>query len=332
MDSSLKYRAVVVREEAGTFKKAIETLSLTDLTARDILVRVAYTGLNYKDGLSAAGHKGVTRKYPHTPGIDAAGTVVESKHPDFKPGAQVIVTSYDLGMNTFGGFGQYISVPAAWVVPKPENLTLRESMILGTAALTAAIGIEKMLTMGQDPAAGSVVVSGATGGVGSLAVLILSALGFEVEAVTGKSEAHSYLQTLGAKTIRDRTYIDDQSGKLLLKPKWAGAFDTVGNNVLATLIKGCQKSGNIAACGNVAGFKLPTTVLPFILNGVNLLGINSADHPMSSRLRLWAKLATDWKPTNLDEVAIDVPLEACLPYFEAILKGEIRGRVVVDLT
>ncbi len=326
------YKALIISESSSQeYIKSIVTRPLSELKAHDVLIKVVYTGLNYKDALSASGNKGVTRQYPHTPGIDAAGVVETSKNVNFKKGDEVIVTSYDLGMNTFGGFSEYISVPASWVITKPKELSFRESMIIGTAGLTAAIGIEKLIRIGQNPESGPVVVSGATGGVGSIALILLQKLGFQVFAATGKRNSYDYLKQLGANKIFPRKDIDDQSKRPLLKQKWAGAIDTVGGNVLNTLIKCCQKEGSIATCGNVGGHILETTVFPFILNGVNLLGIDSATYPMSLRKLLWKKLATKWKPSNLDLIAIDTDLDNCLEYFDKILKSEIRGRIVVKI-
>jgi putative YhdH/YhfP family quinone oxidoreductase len=291
---------------------------------------VHYSGLNYKDALSASGNRGVTRRYPHQPGIDASGIVEECNTGTFKAGDEVLVTGYDLGMNTDGGFGEYIRVPSEWVVPKPGNLDLEECMIYGTAGFTAALGIDRMLRMGQDPAAGPIVVTGASGGVGSMAVSILSKIGFDVLASTGKEEAADYLKELGAKDIIPREDVDDQSGRPLLRPKWAGGFDTVGGNILDTLLKACSVHGNIASCGNALSFKLQTTVFPFILNGVNLLGVNSATCPMQHRKQLWNKLAGEWKAEQLDLIKKVIALEELEENIQLILRGGVKGRVVIS--
>ena len=252
---------------------------------------MAYSSLNYKDALSARGNKGVTRQYPHTPGIDASGTVIESTSPEFKEGDQVIVTGYDLGMNTLGGFGEFINVPADWVVPLPVGLSLKESMVIGTAGFTAALAMHHLLQCLQKPGDGPLLVTGATGGVGSLAILLASKLGFEVIASSGKSYKQEYLTSLGAKKVIERSAVDDQSGRMLLRAQWAGAIDTVGGNTLATVLKSLQQHGNVAACGNVASPLLNTSVFPFILNGVNLLGVNSATTPMPLRREIWDNLS-----------------------------------------
>lgn len=326
------FRALRVEEdETGKFVRSIVERKMEDLPEGEVLVKIHYAALNYKDALSAIGNRGVTRSYPHTPGIDGAGTVVESKTPDFKVGDKVLVTSYDLGMNTDGAMAEYIRVPAGWVVPLPTDLTLKESMILGTAGLTAGIGLHKMEMIGQEPGQGPVVVSGATGGVGSMAVGILARAGYEVIASTGKGQATDFLKSLGASEVVDREFVNDDSSRPLMRPKWAGAIDTVGGNTLATLLKGCKREGSVASCGLVSSPVLSTTVFPFILNGVNLLGIDSANFPMKERLQIWNRLAGTWRIPDLDGMATTCGLEELDPYIDAILKGELKGRVVVDM-
>ncbi len=314
---------------SGKYVRNIIERKIEDLPDGDVLIKVHYAALNYKDALSFSGNKGVTRKYPHTPGIDGAGIVEESKSPDFKVGDKVLVTSYDLGMNTDGAFSEYIRVPAGWVVPLPSGLSLRESMIIGTAGLTAGIGLYKMEMMGQSPEMGNVVVTGATGGVGSMAVGILAKAGYEVTASTGKSENTAYLKSIGATEVVDREFVNDNSSRPLMRPQWAGAIDTVGGNTLATLVKGCKSEGSVAACGLVSSPILSTTVFPFILNGVHLLGLDSANFPMEKRKAVWNKLANDWKLPNLENLVTDCSLEELDPYIDAMLKGGSKGRVVV---
>jgi putative YhdH/YhfP family quinone oxidoreductase len=326
------FKALLASESGdGKFKRDIVIREIRDLPENDTLIRVHFSGLNYKDALSASGNRGVTRNYPHQPGIDASGIVEECKTGLFQPGDEVLVTGYDLGMNTDGGFGEYIRVPSEWVVSRPENLNLEECMIYGTAGFTAALGIDRMLRMGQDPKAGPVVVTGASGGVGSMAVSILSGIGYDVLAATGKTDAHDYLKELGAKEILPREDVDDQSGRPLLRPKWAGAFDTVGGNILDTLLKACSVHGNVASCGNALSFKLQTTVFPFILNGVNLLGVNSATCPMQHRKQLWNKLSGEWKVKKLDLIKKIVTLDELEDNIELILRGGLMGRVVIGL-
>ncbi len=327
-----KYRALIARENSnGCFTHSIEERNINELPENDVLIKVHYSGLNYKDALSSSGNKGVTRNYPHQPGIDASGIVVESKSEQFKDGDEVLVTGYDMGMNTAGGFGEYIRVPAGWVVPRPEKLNLKECMIYGTAGFTVALGIEKMLRMGQKPEDGEIVVTGASGGVGSIAVGVFAKLGFDVIASTGKENAHDFLRKLGAIKIVGRDEVTDDSGKPLIKPKWAGAYDTVGGNILETVIKATKVHGSIATCGNALSYKLNTTVFPFILNGVNLLGVNSATAPMDLRSDLWDKLANDWRMEGLHDIPVYITLDELSSNIDKILKGSIIGRCVVKV-
>lgn len=325
------FDALWVEEQAdGTFRRAIVQRSVDDLPPGDLLIRVAYSSLNYKDALSASGNRGVTRRYPHTPGIDAAGVVVASTVTDFQPGDEVIVIGYDLGMNTPGGFGGYIRVPAQWAVLRPAGLTLRESMALGTAGFTAAQCVDALLQHGVD--GGEVLVTGATGGVGSIAVTLLSQLGMTVVAATGKPEESDYLHALGAHTVITRAEVEDASGKPLLRERWAGVVDTVGGQILATAIRATRYDGAVAACGNVASPALELTVYPFILRGVKLLGIDSVNVPIATRRALWARLADAWKPTRLEQLARAVALSDLNAEIDAILLGQQRGRVIVAHT
>lgn len=268
------FKALWVTEAPhGVYETQVVERDTGDLPAGDVLIRVQYSSLNYKDALSASGNRGVTRKYPHTPGIDAAGVVAESSVAEFAAGDEVIVTGYDLGMNTAGGFGQYIRVPAAWVIKRPQGLSLREAMILGTAGLTAALCVEKLERSGLRPDHGSVLVTGASGGVGSIAVELLAKLGYTVAAATGKLEQAEFLNRLGAKQILDRATVADGVDKPLLKEQWAGAVDTVGGDILFNVVKSLQYGGSVACCGLTAGAGFKASVLPFILRGVNLLGV-----------------------------------------------------------
>jgi putative YhdH/YhfP family quinone oxidoreductase len=323
---------MVVREGGeGEFRRSIETRELDGLPAGEVLVRVRYSSLNYKDALSATGHRGVTRSFPHTPGIDAAGTVEESTSDRFRPGEEVIVTSYDLGMNTPGGFGQYIRVPEGWVVRLPEGLSLRESMIYGTAGLTAALSVGKLERQGVTPDRGEVLVTGATGGVGSLAVGILAQAGYKVVAATGKVEAEKLLKDVGAAEVVHRDEVRDDSRRPLLRGRWAGVVDTVGGEYLATALKATAYGGAVACCGLVASADLPTTVYPFILRGVSLLGVDSQECPMDTRQRTWQRLASEWKLGCLERLATERPLEELDSEIERILQGRQTGRVVVNL-
>jgi len=326
------FQALVVTETADhQFRRNVTERSVSDLPEGEVLIRVRYSSLNYKDALSATGNRGVTKRYPHTPGIDAAGEVARSRHSGLTPGDPVIVTGYDLGMNTAGGFAEYIRVPAAWVVPLPDGLTLRESMIYGTAGFTAGLALFSLQEHGLPPAEGEILVTGATGGVGSLAVALLADQGYRVIAATGKKTQHEYLQSLGAAGVISRQEVTDTSGRPLLSSRWAGAVDTVGGLPLATAIRSTRPYGCVTTCGNAASAELSLTVYPFILRGVTLCGIASAETPMSRRLEIWDRLAGDWKPGSLGMLSREVSLEELDTEIDTILQGHQVGRVVVNL-
>src|SRR5688500_8317072 len=331
----MPFKALWITENGdGQFERNIVDRSIDDLPPGEVLISVHYSSLNYKDATSATGNKGITRKYPHTPGIDAAGVVELSRNPSFAVGDEVIITGYDLGMNTCGGYGQFVRVPAEWVVKKPESYTLKECMIIGTAGFTAASALYKIGLMEQTPARGPVVVTGSTGGVGSVAVALLAKAGYEEIAVTGKENVQEYLQHLGAAHIENRDFVNDTSNKLLLKPRWAHAIDTVGGNILQTLLKGCQPDGCVVSTGLVSSPKLPDmTVYPFILNGVNLLGVGSAETVMTTRLAIWNRLSTEWNiKDKLNVIAKEVTLdELNSTYIDMILQGRTMGRIVINL-
>lgn len=322
---------LVERDAQGQIHSAIRRVSLDDLSSDEVLIRVHYSSLNYKDALVATGHPGIVHKFPHVPGIDASGIVVSSASPAFQSGDQVLITGYELGVNHWGGYAEYVCVPVDWVVPLPTNLSLKESMILGTAGFTAALCINALEQHGLRPEHGELLVTGASGGVGSIAVVLLAKRGYAVVAMSGKASAHDYLRTLGASRVLNREEIADLSGKSLLKGCWAGAVDTVGGSVLATVLKSTRYNGVVTACGQVAGGELATTVYPFILRGVKLLGIDSVQCPMPQRLEVWQKLASDWKPACLDAMSATIGLDALPDKIEAILQGSIRGRVVVKV-
>ncbi|CAH0994139.1 Acrylyl-CoA reductase AcuI [Emticicia aquatica] len=321
----------VTEKEDKTFAQAIIERKIEDLPTGEVLIKVNYSSLNYKDALSSIGNRGVTRSYPHTPGIDAAGVVEESISTDFQKGDKVLVTGFDLGMNTSGGFGQYIRVPAKWVVKLPRGLKPKESMIFGTAGLTAALCIDKLLQNGLKPANGKVIVTGATGGVGTMAVMILSKLGFHVVGVTGKPEGREFLLKIGAKEVISREEIDDKSNRPLLKGIYAGCVDTVGGNMLATILKSMQYNGVVAICGLVNSPELPTSVFPFILRGVSMFGIDSSECDIEWRKKLWKNLAKNWKPSDLREITKTITLKNLTKEIKKILAGKQIGRVVVRL-
>ena len=323
------FKALIVSETADqTFRRDIRDKTLDALPDNDVLIRVAYSSLNYKDALSATGNRGVTRKYPHTPGIDAAGTVEASRDAALAPGTPVIVTSYDLGMNTAGGFGQYIRVPGDWIVRLPAQLTLRESMVYGTAGFTAGMAVHE-LTATAPPEAGPVLVTGATGGVGSLAVALLAKLGYHVVAVSGKPAAKSFLTALGAAEVLDREALP--SDRPMLKSRWAGVVDTVGGDILAGAIKAANPRSTVTCCGNVASPELPINVFPFILRGVRLVGIDSQNCPMAHRRDIWDRLARDWKPDTLARLSTEITLDELNPRIDAILQGQHTGRTIIRL-
>lgn len=326
-----KFTAFVVSEDNGAYHRKLIEQNSIDLPAGDVLINVKYSSLNYKDALSATGNKGVTRKYPHTPGIDAAGVVAESFSTNFKVGDEVVVTGYDLGMNTSGGFAEYIRVPAEWIVKLPVGLSLKESMIYGTAGFTAGLALFKIEQCFEEKLNGEVLVTGATGGVGSIAVAIFSKTGYHVVASTGKKDKAEFLRKIGAKEVISREAVDDKSGKALLSRKWKAAVDTVGGNILATVIKQMDYRGSIASCGNVYSHELQTTVFPFILRGVNLLGINSAETPMDLRLKIWHNLANKWKPDCLNDIYTECSLEEVSNKIDLILEGKITGRVLITI-
>lgn len=322
-----KFNKIVVSEsEEGSFSHTIEESSLDSLPQNDLLIKVKYSSLNFKDALSFSGNKGVTKKYPHTPGIDAAGTIVKSSSEDFEIGQEVIVTGFDLGMNTSGGFSEYISVPAYWAIKKPSSLTLKESMIFGTAGLTAAMCIDKLIQNGLKN--GSVVVSGATGGVGTLAIMMLSKLGLQPVAFSRKESAVAFLKTIGALEV---VHSFENSQRPLLKPVFEAAIDTVGGTVLENILKLIKPNGGVSICGMALSPTLNTTVFPFILRGLALFGIDSAEASLKWRNQLWNKLAGDWKPEKLESICKEISLNEVEHEVEKMLAGNQTGRIIVKL-
>ncbi len=332
MKMGIDYKAMVVSEiEPNKFIREIKTLNTAQLPDGEVLINVKFSSLNYKDALSAKGHKGITRKYPFTPGIDASGVVIESVTSKFKTGDEVLVTGYDLGMNTSGGFGQYIRVPAEWVVPLPEKLTLRESMMYGTAGFTVGVCINELTRHEVTPQKGKILVTGATGGVGSLAIAMLSNIGYDVTASTGKTECYDYLRELGAKEILTREDIIDSSNKPMLSGKWAGMIDNVGGATLSSAIKSINQRGCVCILGNVSSDKFDTTVYPFLLRGIALAGIDSASRKKEERLGIWQNIATNWKIENIYNIIKEVSLNNLSNEIDVILKGGQKGRVLVNL-
>ena len=328
--SDRTFQAYVVDETPEGFKGSIQRRSTAELPAGELLVEVAFSSINYKDALSARGNRGVTKAYPHTPGIDAAGRVVESRSSLFSAGDDVIVTDYDLGMNTPGGFGQYIRVPAEWAVPLPEGLTMREAMVLGTAGLTAALSVLRLAEMVK-PEDGPIAVTGATGGVGVFSIMLLSALDYTVSAVTGKESEGQFLRGLGAAEILMRDEFEKTAAQPLLKGRFAGGIDTVGGTILANLIKSVKILGTVTCCGNAASADLDLTVYPFILRGVSLIGISMGNTPMPLRVELWRRLSQEWKPSVPGSLVHETGLAGLEEVVESMLAGRHSGRTVVRL-
>ncbi|MBV1915955.1 MAG: YhdH/YhfP family quinone oxidoreductase [Pseudomonadales bacterium] len=326
------FKALVTREvRDGLFDSQVETRELDSLPEGELLIRVHYSSLNYKDALSASGNRGVTRKFPHTPGIDAVGIVEESSHPDFKPGDNVLVTGYDLGMGTSGGFAEFIQVPFSWAVKLPPALSMRQAMILGTAGLTAALCVEKLRRMDVTPDKGEILVTGATGGVGSICVTILNKLGYRVLASSGKIDQASFLSDLGASMIIDRETLAEQSSRAMNKEQWAGAIDTVGGETLSNVLKSIQYGGAVACCGLVSSPEFSTSIMPFIIRGVSLMGVDSVELPIATKQGIWDKIATDLNDLPLERLATEIRMDDLPAYIERILAGKMVGRVVVSI-
>lgn len=326
-----QFKALMVRESNGIFDSKVEEISMADIPKNEVLIKVAYSSVNYKDALSASGNKGVTRKYPHIPGIDAAGQVVSSTSENITEGDNVIVTGYDLGMNTWGGFCEYVSVPANWVVKLPKGLSLFEAMCLGTAGLTAGLSVYNLIHSGIGKEQGKIVVSGATGGVGSISIAILSKLGYEVVAISGKEEDHFITKILGASSITSRKeFVDTYDQKAMSKADYAGGIDTVGGSILSGIIKSLKYYGAVTTCGNVASAEISTSIFPFILRGTKLIGIDSVEQPVEFKSKIWNLLAKEWKPTHLKDIVKEISIEQLPDVLTILLEGKARGRYLVN--
>lgn len=319
----------IVKTDDG-FERKITRLQSSELSEGEVLLGVHFSSLNYKDGLSATGHPGVTRNFPHTPGIDAAGTVLESSVDQWKVGDQAIVTGYDLGMETDGGFAGGIRVPAKWLIASQPSLGMRGSMVLGTAGLTAALCVDKLYSAGLEQ--GEVLVTGATGGVGSIAVRLLSHLGFSVVAVSNKTEQAEMLGKLGASEVMTREALRKNADRPLLAERWAGVVDTVGGDLLFNAVKGLRYGASAAICGLVNSPEIPATVLPFILRHVNLLGVDSVMLPLNEKERIWQKLASEWKFDYPEEWVTELSLDQLSSTIDRILKGQMVGRGLLCLS
>ena len=322
---------LVEKSEDKTFSRSVVERHVDELPEGALLVKVKYSSLNYKDALSASGNPGVSRNFPHTPGIDAAGTVVSCDDNAFNAGDDVIITGYDLGMNTSGGFAEYIRIPSSWAVAKPDGLSLKEAMVLGTAGFTAGLSVQGLVENNVTPEDGEILVTGATGCVGSVAVALLAQAGFSVVGCTGKDSQADFLMSLGASRVINRDSLLENKERPMLKEQYAGVVDTVGGEFLAQAIKSTQYGGVVTCCGLTASAQLDVSVFPFILRGVSLLGIDSVQCPMPPRVKLWDKLAGDWKLNQLEALTTEVGLSQLDEKIDAILKGQLSGRTLVNL-
>jgi putative YhdH/YhfP family quinone oxidoreductase len=338
MNQWLAFRAVETNDEKPVVKSSWQLVDDSCLPQighekgeGEVLIKVCYSSVNYKDALSAAGNRGVTRDYPHTPGIDAAGTVVSDASGQFEEGAAVVVFGYDLGMNTCGGYGEYIRVPSAWVLAKPEELSFEDSMRWGTAGFTAALSVEKLLKVDIKPSAGKVIVTGATGGVGSVAVALLAKLGFEVVAVTGKESAKEWLLTLGASEVLSRDELLPMAKKPMTRPLYQAGVDTCGGDMIAAVLPQLQYGGALTTCGMVAGADFSASVFPFILRGVDLLGVDSVEIPQTDKLLLLKKVANEWQLPSLADFTKTIGRAELAEVLANVLSGKGQGRYLLDL-
>jgi acrylyl-CoA reductase (NADPH) len=319
------------KAESGATNAAIETLALGDLPEGDVLVKVDYSTINFKDGLAITGRSPIVRKFPMTPGIDFAGSVLESTHPRFKAGDRVLLNGWGVGESHPGGLAQMARVPGDWLTPCPASFSTRQAMAIGTAGYTAMLCVNALERHGLTPGDGDILVTGAAGGVGSIAVAILSGLGYSVIASTGRTNETEYLKGLGAKEVIDRRELSEPSAKPLAKERWAGVVDSVGSHTLVNACAATKSEGAVAACGLAQGMDFPATVAPFILRGVVLYGVNSVTAPIARREHAWARLAKDLDPRKLDAMTKEIGLSDAIAVAPEILAGHVRGRLVVDV-
>ena len=324
------YRAFVLSKDGDTVGAAIQHRNMSTLGDGNVTIRVAWSSINYKDGLATLSKGGIVRDYPRVPGIDLSGIVTESSDARFKEGESVLVTGFGTGVSHDGGYAEYARVPGDWVIRCPENLSPREAMIFGTAGFTAALAIQRLEHQGIKPESGPILVTGASGGVGSMAISMLSKLGYEVHASTGKTAEHNYLKQLGASIILSRDDVSTQ-GRPLEKEKWAGALDQVGGDTLSWILSTLKYEGAVACTGLTGGVKFRSTVMPLLLRGVSVLGVDSVMYPASSRATLWQRIAGELRPDHLELIAEELDLEHIAPVLQQILKGNIRGRRIVKL-
>jgi len=328
----MKNKAYIVEKtEDGKFTAVVREIAVPQISENEVLIKTTYSSLNFKDALSATGNPGVTRNFPHVTGVDVAGTIEQSNDTNFKVGDEVLVTGYDLGMNTDGGHQSYVKVPSRWVVKKPKNITDKEIMTYGTAGLTAGLSINELLNNGITPQSGEILVTGATGGVGSIAVSILSKIGFNVVAISGKEEKIPFLKELGAKEVILRKDFDIENKKPMMKERFAGVVDTVGGNILAEALKAIKYDGVATCCGLTSSFSLDTNVFPFILRGVRLIGIDSVECKIEKKIAVWEKLANDFKINSLESLTNEISLEQLSEAYKKLLEGQATGRYLVKI-
>jgi len=327
----MSFKAILLEESSGKITGALKTLEESQLPEGDVTVAVEYSTLNYKDGLVLGGLGRLVRRYPHVPGVDFAGTVEDSHSTRFKRGDKVILTGWRVGEGHWGGYAQKARVKGEWLVPLPGGLTTLQAMGIGTAGFTAMLAVLALESHDVRPASGEVVVTGAAGGVGSIATAILAKLGYAVAASTGRADTHDYLRALGASSIVDRATLSEKPTKPLLSERWAGGIDSVGGNTLANVLAQIKYRGSVASCGLAGGSDVPTTVMPFILRGVKLLGIDSVMCPIEPRTEAWQRLARDLPLAKLDTMIRNVSLAEVLTLGPQILKGQVRGRIVVNV-
>ena len=327
-----KFKAFLIEEAEEGVNSSFKTIDTADLDPGEVLIKTAYSSVNFKDALAATGAGKIIRRFPCVGGIDLSGVVVESSSDEFKVGQEVIATSYDIGVAHHGGYAEYCRVPAKWIVPMPTGLDLFSSMALGTAGFTAGLAVERMEHNGLNPDAGPVLVNGATGGVGGIAIDILSAMGYDVTAMTGKPDQSDYLKSLGAAEILDTASLDLAKIRPLGRETWAGVVDNLGGDILSWLASTVKVGGAIASIGLAASFKFNTTVMPYILRGVTLAGIDSVNAEMEIRRKVWGRLATDMKPKNLDKIVTTVAFDDLPAIFQKVMQAKMRGRSVVKIS
>lgn len=313
------------------FIASVKEVSIPKCEDNEVVIKVTYSSLNYKDALSSIGNPGVTRKFPHITGIDVAGTVYESTSPIFKTGEKVLVTGYDMGMNSDGGHAEYVKVPAAWVARIPDSISDKEIMTFGTAGLTAALSVNELIENGIKPENGDILVTGATGGVGSIAIAILSKLGYNVTAISGKKDKINFLKKIGANEVILRNEFEKESNKPLLSEKYAGVVDTVGGKILANALKQVKYDGVVTCCGLTSSQELNTNVFPFILRGIRLIGIDSVECKLEKKQAGWEKLASRWKISSLNTIINEITLDEIKTAYEHLLSGKAVGRYVVKI-